>query len=72
MTRRHDTTPSDGDREAARELLRRCEDPWTRDRAVISFLGWRLESVAQAGTAEDARTIAQGRAIYDAYRNEDP
>jgi hypothetical protein len=67
---RRDTTPTDDDRELARELLRRCDDPWTRDRAVADLLGWRLESVRHARGTEDARLIAEGRALWEAYRRE--
>ena len=67
---RYDTTPDDEDREFARDILRRCPDPWARDQVVADLLGWRLESLHDSCRADEARHIAQGRALWEAYRRE--
>ena len=73
MTNWHDTTPTDGDRAAAVELIERAGTDWAARAAVVADgLGWRMDCLKDAALETDARLISRGRAIWEAYGKETP
>ena len=67
MTSRFTTDPTDEDRAYARDMLdRNWTDPATRAAAVGDMLAWRLAAVRETCDEDLARTIARGRALYEA------
>ena len=67
---RYDTTPTDDDRAFARERLQGCGSEEARDAVVIATAGAYLRLLTEVDDPGDARMVARGRALYDAYLEE--
>jgi hypothetical protein len=70
---RYDTTPTDDDRAFARDQLQRCgQHSAVRDAYVLGAVGTYLRCVTEVDDPADARLVRRGRALFDAYLEENP
>jgi hypothetical protein len=68
---RYDTTPTDDDRAYARDQLQRCGGyADVRQAYVLGAVGIYLRMVTEVDDPADARLVARGRALFDAYLEE--